>query len=273
MNCPSQPSEFEVEQRASREDWTDITYSERMKLGRSISVGPFEYMPFLPGILWSKARAGKLERLDTAECIDNYATSIQSNRRNLLLVAQDDYFPPPEENFFLNKSRIYWAGDFRAEDARDLENAPDPYSWMCTSLEVYDQCSDELETIKKAGVDLWRVGYYCDENSVCDVARWPVEYCLSEPAEPHCKLHFELPIAIVIIVLNFGESLSSFLLHLFQHRGFRRTSQQDQLLNVFLSTSPTEYHNHPMTSSHLHTMFMTRLLVVLARLPLWHRNI
>jgi hypothetical protein len=67
--------------------------------------------PPILGSLWSKACAGSLERLDPSECIDQYATSIQSNRRNVLLVANDSDVPVLEENRFINACHIYRAAE------------------------------------------------------------------------------------------------------------------------------------------------------------------
>ena len=59
---------------------------------RTYPVDNEETPPILES-LWSKARASDLERLDVSECIDQYATSIQSNRRNVLLIANASELP------------------------------------------------------------------------------------------------------------------------------------------------------------------------------------
>jgi hypothetical protein len=176
------------------------------------------YLPDGPPILaslWKKAHAGSLERLDPAECINAYATSIQSKRRNVLLVASDSKFPSPAENHFINASRVYWAANFQASYAQWPATASDAYDWICSGLDKptcpgglcadIEPCSKAVRAIRNADLALWRVGGCKGTTSTtryCELARFPVEYCLSEQALPHCKLHFEPNIAIVIILLN-----------------------------------------------------------------------
>ncbi|KAH7348020.1 hypothetical protein BKA66DRAFT_309730 [Pyrenochaeta sp. MPI-SDFR-AT-0127] len=156
--------------------------------------------------LWKKARAGHLERLSPAECINQYAQIINSNRRNVLLVANDTNFPPPEKNRRFGGSRAYWMNSFSADSAQGTQMAADAYGWICSgpSSKLSAYCSDEVDAIKRAPED-WQVGDYCNRNSVhsCDYSYFPVEYCLSERAEQKCRLHFEPTIAIIITVLNF----------------------------------------------------------------------
>lgn len=166
---------------------------------------PIEEFPSTLDALWNQARAGTLDRLEPAECIDQYAQIIQSNRRNVLLVADDSNFPPPEENYYINGSRAYWADAFWANSAGGASQAADSYSWICSGILNSDLCSIEVDNVKRVP-ESWRVGWYCKEDlKKCTFSSWPVEYCLSESAEPHCKLHFEPNIAIVITVLNLGE--------------------------------------------------------------------
>jgi len=155
--------------------------------------------------LWVDARADDLDRLSPAECMDSYATNIQSTRGNVLLVASDGHFPPPTENYFVNGSRVYWADMFSAKTALATDTASDSFGWMCSGVDSKRPCSNDIEAIKRAGAESWRVGWYCDQQLVCGWARWPVEYCLSQRALPRCKLYFERTIGIATTVLNFGK--------------------------------------------------------------------
>jgi hypothetical protein len=85
---------------------------------------------------------------------------------------------------------------------------------MCSGIPDEGSCENNIDNIKLAGVEAWRVGWYCNKDLTCEFARWPVEYCLSETAEPHCKLHLELTIAVMITVLNLCKLGFSFALHL-----------------------------------------------------------
>jgi hypothetical protein len=84
------------------------------------------------------------------------------------------------------------------------------YSWICSGITDDGSCENNINKIKLSGVAAWRVGWYCNADLKCEYHRWPVEYCLSEEAEPHCKLHFELTIAVMITVLNLCKLGSTF---------------------------------------------------------------
>jgi hypothetical protein len=151
--------------------------------------------------LWDKARASKLERLERSRCIDEYATTIQSYRRNLLLVIDDSELPPPTQNHFINGSHVYWGSRFNTYDAAGSEEATRAFNWICSaSHDVWTPCSVRVEDVRQQ--DEWRVGWLCNDKGVCDLSRSSVEYCLSEPAPLHCKLHFEPTITTVITLLN-----------------------------------------------------------------------
>lgn len=151
--------------------------------------------------MWNKAREGKLDRLENADCIDQYAKTIQSNRRSVLLVADDEHFPPPAENPFRNGSNVYdWSVFDTFELRSSVNEAADVYSWICSGLDDYRSkggspaCVDYIDTVKNAP-EAWRVSLWS----------WPVQYCLSEKAEPHCQLRFNLGIMILVTILNFSK--------------------------------------------------------------------
>jgi hypothetical protein len=161
----------------------------------------FRYSP-LSQSHWDKAHAGNLKRLELDRCVNEYATNIQSNRRNLLPVSNDSGVPPPTENEFINGSHIYWAFRFHAHDASSPEKASFAFNWICSaSHEKHTPCSVGVGNVRKQ--DSWQVRWWPrDDQSLCELSRSPVEYCLSEPAQPHCKLHFELTITTIIMLLN-----------------------------------------------------------------------
>jgi hypothetical protein len=157
--------------------------------------------------LHSESKAGSLERLEPAECLNKYATSIQSNRRHLLLVAGDDNFPTAEANTFINGSHVYWAFPFFASDAQGGESASNSYNWICSAMNLAEPCSNNVDRVR-ASPSTWRVGYNCTDYytpELCALGTFPVEYCLSQQAEPHCRLQFDTTIAITVTVLNFGK--------------------------------------------------------------------
>jgi hypothetical protein len=152
-----------------------------------------------------------LDRLEPAECLNQYATSIQSTRRNLLLVASDEHFPTIKQNNFLNGSHVYWTGPFDSSDVAVVQNSAVAYSWMCSGLKIEGDCSNKIDKIR-ADPNAWRVGMLCANDSSptsykdCQDSTFPVEYCLSQPAEPHCRLQFDTTISIIVTVLNLSKS-------------------------------------------------------------------
>jgi hypothetical protein len=152
-------------------------------------------------------KAGSLERLEPADCLNKYATSIQSNRRHVLVVAGDDNFPTAEANPFINGSHVYWNFPFFASDAQGGQSASNSYNWICSAMNIAEPCSNLVDKVR-ASPSTWRVGYNCTDftsSRVCDIGNSPVEYCLSQRAEPHCRLQFDTTIAITVTVLNFGK--------------------------------------------------------------------
>jgi hypothetical protein len=168
----------------------------------------------IPSILQDlhrSAKAGTLERLTPTECLNRYATSIQSNRRNLLLVASDNNFPTAAENKLLNGSHVYWASPFYAANAKTGERAADAYSWICSAMQKETACAGNVKEALDSP-STWRVGNnfgcwtYGGVPSPCELGTFPVEYCLAQKSEPHCRLQFDQTIAILVTVLNFGKS-------------------------------------------------------------------
>ena len=74
-----------------------------------------------------------------------------------------------------------------------------------------EDCLNRIGEIKEAP-DAWKVngpilnltiyGTYSYVSRLNNTSLYPVDYCLSEPAEPHCKLQFVPAIAILVTILN-----------------------------------------------------------------------
>lgn len=138
---------------------------------------------------------------------------IQSNRRNLLMVTSDEnieskYVIPPPEYFVTNNTNTFWSGSFDAAEALQQDQFEDSYGWICSGLDYSAKdilCANRVEEIKSAP-HTWKMGSGCSEGQIyCyryeDLL--PVDYCLSEPAPPLCKLHFSPVVAIIVTTLNF----------------------------------------------------------------------
>ncbi|KAF1928320.1 uncharacterized protein M421DRAFT_63465 [Didymella exigua CBS 183.55] len=155
--------------------------------------------------LWSQSRNGSLDRLEPAQCLTDYAKTLQSNRRNLLLVmdnAQASASPRNSNLSYTNNPDTFLYGNFFATDGALPVFAPDSYSWICSGLDndTNTPCANRLGQISP---DTWTVGGY-------DYGRkyaWPVKYCLSEPAVSRCRLQFTPTIAAIVTVLNLFKAL------------------------------------------------------------------
>lgn len=163
-------------------------------------------------VMYTKARDNKLDRLSNADCIVEYAESIQTKRRNVLLVTADDRMPPPNSTEQGTVINIYAYTSFEAGAASSSTWVLELYKWICSGLDPnlrsQSPCSNHISGIKNAS-ESWTVsltGYYDLDRP----PNYPVDYCLSEAAEPRCKVQFLLPIAVLITVLNFFKAVLIF---------------------------------------------------------------
>ncbi|KAF2030263.1 hypothetical protein EK21DRAFT_112181 [Setomelanomma holmii] len=176
------------------------------------------YRGVIPSILLdlhNDYKNNKLERLESAQCLNRYATSIQSNQRHVLLVAGDDRLPSANANRFMKGSHVFWANPFAAGDANSAPLAADAYSWICSGLDSAGDspCSSMIDGVR-SNLSAWHVGPYCTNSTqygCVDHINLPVEYCLAQHAEPHCRLKFETTIAVIVTVLNFAKAVLMYL--------------------------------------------------------------
>lgn len=183
--------------------------------------------PEILNSLWSRAQNDSLVRLELAECINEYATAIQSFKRNVLLVARDEDFPPRHENTFINDSYVYDAVAFASIYAKNPEQSADAYQWICSGLppkENNNHCTDRISEIR-SNTSAWRVGgddcwsvqdpsnqhiwtSGCSDFSA--TKKHPVSFCLSERAPPHCKVQLNSTILVIVTVVNFLKAILMF---------------------------------------------------------------
>ena len=124
------------------------------------------------------ALAGKLDKLNNEDCIQSYGKMYLTDRSNLLLVASIDWTP----------------AIFVYNEIIDLDYCDaDPVGWMCPVFNCTAACVNRLNEVL-VEPQKWTVPALSDGR---------VDYCLSQPTEESCKLQFSLPIAMIIIFLNF----------------------------------------------------------------------
>lgn len=149
--------------------------------------------------LHRKARNIQLTCLHPKECIKEYATNIQSFRRNVLLVGSDNSFPPIAhkaapymEQALFNGTRVY--GIF---EAGYLDLRYGSYEWICQnsnmSIVPRGWCESHVDDVMAR--DSWKVNGF------------PVKYCLSETAPALCKLRIYLPVGWLVTSLNLLKAL------------------------------------------------------------------
>ncbi|KAF2832511.1 hypothetical protein CC86DRAFT_366289 [Ophiobolus disseminans] len=169
-------------------------------------------IPIVLDALRREYKTGDLDRLDPLECLNQYATAIQSDRRHVLLVASDDKLPKMEENQFINGSRVYWGMPFYTMAASSSMKAANSYDWICSGLNKEGSCSSLVNDIQ-SNATAWSVRA-CEYSPYrpCNSEPYPVEYCLSQPADAHCRLQFNTAIAVIVCVLNFVKAAIMFFI-------------------------------------------------------------
>ena len=146
--------------------------------------------------------ASNWDRLDNQDCIESYSQRIMSDRADVLTVT--------------NGSNVFQ----RIADTYDISgycfNCTSPYAWIC-----YDYQDDRNNRVKGMNYSaIWcDPGTMFEKNQVIDwtvsgevngTENHPVQYCLSQPVQPRCKLQFSLIILAIVISCNFTKSLCMF---------------------------------------------------------------
>jgi hypothetical protein len=141
----------------------------------------------------------KFEVLDPDGCIDAYAKTYLSDRRNVVLVSDHivtGYRSSTNDSISKNSSLQYID---ESSQVYELYNKYDRYGWLCDygSLDDWDRNGGCSAARAKQQVAIGNFTY----NS------WPISGCVSEKVEEKCSVDFNLCIAIVVIVANVGKAL------------------------------------------------------------------
>ncbi|KAJ8117813.1 hypothetical protein OPT61_g1088 [Boeremia exigua] len=170
----------------------------------------YEYVNIVLPMLWDKSRQGLLDHLNPTECFNAYATSIQSSGRNVLVVIDNKDADKSLSKSPLNDTNVYGKSFFSAYLGTDASEASTSYSWICGGYNASETpCANKVDAIRSAS-QAWQVRVFACSGSTCEHYSLPVKYCLSEPAEPKCKLRFSPIIAIIVTVLNFVKAVLMF---------------------------------------------------------------
>ncbi|KAL1629800.1 hypothetical protein SLS56_005196 [Neofusicoccum ribis] len=127
----------------------------------------------------------RFDRLENEDCIRAYAQDFLAARRNLVLVVDD------LDN---TTSSLYSLRQYQVVPVGYGTPTPDPYYWICSNPSWYWKadypvCSNALGSIE-AHASNWTVYGY------------RIRYCQSESVDPKCRLNFNLPVLVIVIVFN-----------------------------------------------------------------------
>lgn len=128
-------------------------------------------------------QAGKLERLSSTDCVKAYAQNYQSARGNLLLVVSNS-----TQGFTTGAVADY---ETQVAPVTSLDDSqPDPFEWIC----------DQYMT-QGAGCSSW-LSKVESEISDWKPFRKPVEYCMSERIEQHCRVEYSAHLLLVVVLIG-----------------------------------------------------------------------
>lgn len=136
--------------------------------------------------IFNTIKTDNWERLEPAQCLEQYVQPFQTTRGDLLLVAPDDAFPSNRDSAFI----MY--GDEELVPTDSTNQCP-PYTWICgtgcSSPRGFTPCQYRLAPFRQ-NITSWRP--FGNE----------VKYCLSEPIEQHCRLLYSPYLALIVILFN-----------------------------------------------------------------------
>lgn len=135
-------------------------------------------------------------KLDNEACVKAYSPSIISSRADVVLVSST----PNSTNSLLS---MY--ADVQAQIIST--STLDSLGWMC-SIPAFpnDGLCPNFQTVKNPRD--WSIWIYADGRlyGPAPIAT-PVQYCLSQPVQDHCKLQFSLAIMIIVILCNLVKAI------------------------------------------------------------------
>jgi hypothetical protein len=146
--------------------------------------------------LREKVVSNELRRLEANDCIEVYATEFQTTRGSVILVTKEDSegagdnSTTPLRPTFGTESVS--ESIFGPANSGEVGCKPHPFEWICGGSS--DECPEREPCVR-----IWQ--------TKVDASNWTprgshVDYCLSEDAEPLCRLQFDKRLAYVVISFN-----------------------------------------------------------------------
>ncbi|KAL4992675.1 hypothetical protein BDW68DRAFT_184165 [Aspergillus falconensis] len=137
--------------------------------------------------------ADQLERLTPEDCMSVYETMFLSKYASVVLIS--DAFNGVTNASTTNTAIIYVDSALVPRSQDYMRTVP--YQWICADKLDYIpsdyNCADRVDTVKSRGE--WVVSGY------------KIDYCLAERTSEKCTLEYSLPLAIVVICVNFVKAV------------------------------------------------------------------
>ncbi|KAH7270937.1 hypothetical protein B0J15DRAFT_483716 [Fusarium solani] len=133
------------------------------------------------------AREQKWDNITAEQCITDYGVAFLTSRSDVILVV--DQAPKT------NGSKIFgtWYQSHDLIVGKGCYNTP--YSWICPGINCNAQaCLGKIPDVKKKAND-WRPFEH------------HVKYCLSKPREEICRINFNIPVAVGVIIANAAKAI------------------------------------------------------------------
>ncbi|KAK6719686.1 hypothetical protein SNK05_002817 [Fusarium graminearum] len=132
----------------------------------------------------------QLDNLTASECINEYGTTFQTKRADVILVF--DFSMSKEES-----NQTYEINSALSHNVRRGDCIETGYDWICANESCDTPCHFLLPEIKRQP-DNWKP-YRLYDNKV--------KYCLSQPAPQRCRLNFDITLASIVLVVNFVKAI------------------------------------------------------------------
>lgn len=157
--------------------------------------------------LQAKVAAGKLQRLESQDCLDTYQSILISQFSNLVIVT------PLNSTSALSPNTWSFMPTTLRDQARNRSIVDN--SWICGQEE--NTCN--ITRIPQTDTD-WQFAYCPGNPDECqNPPNTTVEYCLVESVNETCSVGLSMPILITVIFLNTAKMTA--LLFLVSRRRFR----------------------------------------------------
>ena len=172
-----------------------------------------------------KIQENRFQRLDNIDCIDAYATTLQTHRGDLLVVAKSDdiVWGNQIDNYrtdddYLNNenSAVFWTYSLTS----GWEYVPqDTFQWICSNYPDADpssrnpkSCDAVVDEIRNSAQN-WTISSMTEHSPSAFgfyYMRGPIQYCLRERKESECRVLWSVPIASLVTALNFIKAILIF---------------------------------------------------------------